>query len=76
MFVPLEQQQHRVGCAGVEACGGLVQEEDGRVDDQLHADVRPLPLTARDPTNQLSAHLNTDTEVCASILARTLTDIN
>lgn len=59
--VPLEQQQHRVSSAGVEARGGFIQEEDGRVDDQLHADVRPLPLTAGDAADQLCAHLQTHT---------------
>lgn len=59
MCAPLEQQQHRVSGAGIEACGGFVQEEDGRVDNQLHADVCPLPLSAGDPTNQLGPHLST-----------------
>lgn len=54
---PLQQQQHRVGGAGVQAGGGFVQEEHRRVDDQLHANVGSLPLAARDPADQLSADL-------------------
>lgn len=62
-FSPLKQQQHRVGRAGVEACGGFIQEEDRRVDNQLHPNVCPLPLATRNPTNQLSAHLHKHTTI-------------
>lgn len=61
---PLEQQQDRVGRAGVQARSRLVQEEHRRVDDQLHADVGPLPLAAGDPTDQLGPDLRTHTHTC------------
>lgn len=63
VFSPLEQQQHRVGRAGVEACGGFIQEEDRRVNNQLHPNVCPLPLATRNSTNQLSAHLHKHTTI-------------
>lgn len=46
-----------MGGAGIQSCGWLVQEEDRGVDDELHADVGPLPLSPGDPATHLRAHL-------------------
>lgn len=43
--------------AGVQSRGRLVQEENRGVDDELHTDVCPLPLSSGDPPAHLCAHL-------------------
>lgn len=62
-FLPFQQEQDRVGGAGVQSRGWFIQEEDRGVDDELHTDVRPLPLSSRDPAAHLRAHLRTKTPV-------------
>lgn len=52
-----------MGGAGVQSRGWFIQEEDRGVDDELHTDVRPLPLSSRDPAAHLRAHLRTKTPV-------------
>ena len=54
---PLEQLHHRDCSVGVEASGGLVQEENLRLNDELHANVGPLPLSTRDTTKELCPNL-------------------
>ena len=44
----LDDRHHLVGGVGVEARGGLVQEDDPRVGDQGDADVGALGLAATD----------------------------
>ena len=44
---------------GIQTSGWLIQEENLRLNDQLHANVGPLPLTTRHTTNKLSANLGT-----------------
>ena len=52
----LFEGSHEVdGGVGVEAGGGLVQDEDGGVDDQLHADGHTPPLTAGDAADAAAA---------------------
>jgi len=52
-----EKQHDSAGCVGVQPRRGLVQEEQGRGDNQLHADVTPLPLAARHTTDKLVTNL-------------------
>lgn len=58
--LPFEQQQHRVSSAGVQPCGRFIQEENWGIDNQLHADVSPLPLPSGDSSGHLRAHLRKD----------------
>ena len=46
--------------AGVESCGGFVEEQNLGRDDQLHADVRALPLASGHSSRQLHAHLRSE----------------
>ena len=57
----LQSGNDKFGGGGVEAGGGLVQEEQGGVSDQFDADVDPLALTAANAahisvSHQLMAH--------------------
>lgn len=55
---PFKQQQYRICSAGIQACGGFIQEQYRGVNDHFHANAGPFTFTSRDATNQLSAHLN------------------
>ena len=41
----------------IQASGGLVQEQDLRLGDELHANVGPPPFTSRHTTNEFCTDL-------------------
>ncbi len=54
----LFQQLHHGHCSVcVQTSRGLVQEQDLWLDDELHANVSPLPLTTRHTTDELCTNL-------------------
>lgn len=52
---PVQEPDQVEGGGGVEASGGLVQEDQGGVDQQLDSHRRPLPLPSREAANQAIA---------------------
>ena len=54
---PVEYRHDSVSCAGIQACGGFIQEQHGRRDDELHANVGSLPFTTWHTTDELIANL-------------------
>jgi len=54
----VQQRHDRAGGAGVESGGRFVEEQDARTDDELHADVGPLPLSAGHPADVVRADLH------------------
>jgi len=56
-----EGLDQEVGGGGVEARGGLVQEQEPGVGDELVANGRPLPLTTGKPTHQMPSNTGVGT---------------
>ena len=57
VVLPVEQEYDGVGGAGVESGRRFVEEQGAWTDDQLHADVRSLPLSARHAADELRPDL-------------------
>ena len=57
MVLLFEQLNDRDSSMSIQSSGGLIQEQDLRLDDELHADIGPLPLSTRHTSDKLSTNL-------------------
>jgi hypothetical protein len=62
------KRHHFVGCVGVQARGGLIEEQDARVGDEGDADVGALGLASRDALGQSIADLHTTAALQGKLL--------
>lgn len=58
---PIEEPNNIEGSGRIQPGGGLIQEDDGRIDEQLNPDGCPLLLSPRDAPNERIAHIGIGT---------------
>ena len=56
-YLLFQQLHNRSGCSGIQPSGGLIKEQDLRLNDQLHSNIGTFPLSTRDTSDEFIPNL-------------------